>query len=171
MTQETLIAALVIFFARVCDVSLGTFRHAMIIRGKRLIAFSIAFFEALIWVYAVSRVLSGISGPVTALAFALGFASGTFVGITLEGFFKIGEQVVRIFTTKGIEMADDLRRRGYRVTIFDGSGRDGQVSLLFAQMKRKESSRAFALARSVDPDCYIVIDDVQGIHTTGAGRT
>ncbi len=166
----SLLVALMIFFARVCDVSLGTLRHAMIIRRKRLIAVVIAFVEALIWVYAVSRVLAGISGTITALAFASGFAAGTFVGMTLEGLFKIGEQVVRVFSPQGRNLAEELRLKGYRVTVFEGSGRDGQVSLLFIQVKRRETGRVLSLARSIDPSCYVVVDDVQAIHSTGAVR-
>lgn len=46
-TQEHLLTALIIFAARIADVSLGTFRHVMIIKRKRLYAFLIAFFESL----------------------------------------------------------------------------------------------------------------------------
>ncbi len=75
-TNETLASALVIFAARVVDVSLGTIRHAMIVRGKRLITFCIAFLESLVWVFAVSKVLSDLTEPITALAFALGLQPG-----------------------------------------------------------------------------------------------
>ena len=88
-TQEHLLTALIIFAARIADVSLGTFRQVMVIKRKKLYAFTIAFFEALIWVYAVSRVITGLTDPITSIAFALGFAFGTFTGITIEGIFKI----------------------------------------------------------------------------------
>ena len=68
ISQESILLALLIFVARVFDVSLGTFRHAMIIRSKRGIAFSIAFFESLIWVFAVSKVLTNLTDPLTAFA-------------------------------------------------------------------------------------------------------
>ncbi|MFV0421029.1 DUF2179 domain-containing protein [Oleidesulfovibrio sp.] len=164
-TAAGLSTALVVFFARMCDVGLGTIRHAMIIRGQRLMAFSVAFCEALIWVYAVSRVISSVSDPMTSLAFALGFASGTYVGITLEGFFKIGEQVVRVFTPYGTEVACSLRDAGFRVTVFDGQGRDGVVNLLFVQVRRRQAAKVAALAREVDPECYIVFDDIRGADT------
>lgn len=160
ITVSSLITAAIIFFARVCDVSLGTFRHAMVIRGKKSIAFGLAFVESLIWVYAVSRVLSQISDPLTAIAFALGFATGTWVGISIEGFFKIGEQAVRIFTPHGEELATTLRDKGYRVTVFDGSGRNGPVNMLFVQIKRRGARAVVALARSLDPACFVVVDDV-----------
>ncbi len=156
-----LLVALIVFCARVADVSLGTFRHAMIIRGKKFHALVIAFVESLIWIFAVSRVLVGITEPITALAFALGFSVGTFVGISIEEFFKIGDQVVRIFSAEGSLIAERLRERGYRVTSFEGTGRDGAVQLLFVQAQRREVAKICELSRNADPRCYLVIDDIR----------
>ena len=161
ITTESLLFALVIFIARVCDVSLGTLRHAMIIRGKRLLTFFIAFTEALIWVFAVSKVLSDVSDPLTALAFALGFATGTFVGMTLENLLKVGDQVVKVFSNKGNDVAVQLRNCGYRVTEFIGKGRDGEVLLLFVQVKRRAVKSVLKTARSIDPRCYLVVEDIR----------
>ncbi len=161
VTKETLTLAALIFVARVCDVSLGTFRHAMVIRGKRLLSFWIAFFEMLIWVFAVSKVLSDLSAPITAFAYALGFATGTFVGITLEGKLKIGDQAVKVFASIGDEVAAQLRTDGFRVTTFNGQGRDGEVILLFVQVRRRDAQKVLKLARTVDPNCYLVIEDIR----------
>jgi len=161
MIESKLILALLIFLARVMDVSLGTFRHVMILRGKRLHAFCVAFVESIIWVYAVSAVMSsGITDTLTALAFAGGFASGTFVGITIEKFLKMGEQIVRVFTVHGDAIADVLRTAGYRVTITDGRGRDGVVNILFVQVKRKKASHILNMSREIDPGCFVVVDDI-----------
>lgn len=160
MTVSTLFIALLIFLARVVDVSLGTLRHAMIIRGKRLPTFFIAFGESIVWVYAVSKVLENVTDPFTALAFAGGFASGTFVGMSIEKFIKLGEQIVRVFTVSGDAIADVLRTNGYRVTIIDGRGRDGLVNILFVQVKRKKAANILKTAREIDPSCYVVVDDI-----------
>ncbi|HZJ88289.1 MAG TPA: DUF5698 domain-containing protein [Sphaerochaeta sp.] len=160
-TKETLLLAAMIFVARVFDVSLATLRHAMIIRGKRVFSFWIAFFESLIWVFAVSKVLSDLSAPVTAFAFALGFATGTFVGITLEGKLKIGDQVVKVFTSQGSAVATTLREENFRVTEFSGQGRDGAVALLYVQVRRRDAQQVLSLARSIDPSCYLVVEDIR----------
>ena len=156
-----LLVALTVFLARVADVSLGTFRHAMVIRGKKYHALLVAFAESLIWIFAVSRVLTGVTEPVTAVAFALGFATGTFVGISVEEALKIGEQAIRVFSAQGAAVAARLRECGYRVTSFEGSGRDGAVQLLFVQTLRRDAATVCDLARSADPRCYLVIDDIR----------
>ena len=164
MPASSIVIVLTIFIARVCDVGLGTIRHALIIRGRKLHVFIIAFIEALIWVYAVSRVMSSIQDPFTSFAFAWGFATGTFVGMTIEGLLEIGEQVIRVFSKSGHLIAQRLREHNYRLTVFDGSGRDGIVQLLFVQAKRREVSRVMGIARHTDPDCLIIIDDIRSVH-------
>ncbi|MDD3095032.1 MAG: DUF5698 domain-containing protein [Candidatus Neomarinimicrobiota bacterium] len=158
---ESIQLLLIIFFARVCDVSLGTLRHVMVIKERRLLAVVFSFVEALIWVYAVSKVLSELSSPMTIIAFALGFACGTFVGMSIDRLFKIGDQVLRIFTVKGGIIAAYLRDLGYRVTEIEGKGRDGRIDLLFVQLKRKKTACVTREARNLDPACYFVIDDIR----------
>jgi uncharacterized protein YebE (UPF0316 family) len=133
----------------------------MVIRGKKGPAVGLAFAESLIWVYAVSKVLADISSPVTALAFALGFAGGTLAGMCIEDFFKIGDQSVRIFSTIGDSLAQALREAGYLVTVFDGRGRDGPINEIFVQARRKQVNKIIQIARQNDPVCFVVVDDIR----------
>ncbi len=160
-TPELILTAALVFFARMADVALGTFRFVCVISGKRALAWLIAFLEAGIWVFAASKVLTHLNEPIFAVAFALGFATGTFVGMTIERFVAMGEQVVRIFTAKGDAVAEGLRGRGYRVTQIDGKGRDGPVGLLFIQVPRRSAAEAAVAARELDPECYYVVDDIR----------
>ena len=50
MNESSIMIALTIFIARVCDVGLGTIRHALIVRGRKSYVFFIALVEALIWI-------------------------------------------------------------------------------------------------------------------------
>ena len=159
--SASLYLALMIFLARVVDVSLGTLRHALVVRGKRALTFIIAFVESIIWVFAVSRVINDLSDPLMAIAFAFGFAAGTFVGITLESILKIGDQVVKVFTQKGSAVAQLLREQGFRVTEFQGNGRDGTIYLLFVQVPRKSVKQVMKLTRSIHPTCYLVVEDIK----------
>jgi len=160
--------------ARVVDVSLGVLRQASVRNGARKSAWMIGFAESLIWVIVVSNVVRNLDNPIMALFYALGFASGTFVGVTLEGFLARGEQVVRIFTHAGDAMAALFRDSGWRVTQFEGKGRDGPIQLLFIHVARRKARAIGPLARTCDPACFIVVDDVRsssaGFHDVGAGR-
>ncbi len=161
MAFEHLVTAAFVFFARVADVTLGTFRVSLVVGGRRGLAWVVGLAESLIWLLAASRVFRDLDDPLLMLAFALGFATGTFVGITIEGAFALGEQALRAFTKEGVRVAAALRERGYRVTRFPGEGRDGPVDLLYVQVPRRQVRTAVQLTRDVDPSCFYVIDDVR----------
>lgn len=161
VSLDMILGGVLIAFARIFDVSLGVLRMAAQAAGRKKASWGFAFLESLIWVVVVSSIVSSLNHPVYALFYALGFACGTLVGVTLEGFFARGEQVVRVFTHKGDEMSALFREQGWRATQFEGKGRDGPIQLLFIHMARKRAVNVPPLARSVDPESFIVVDDVR----------
>lgn len=171
MSLEVLGMAALIFAARVTDVSLGTLRTAFIVRGRRALAFAFGFVEVLVWVVVVAQVITNLGHPLYLFAFALGFASGTVVGISIEGWFAVGEQVVRIFSARGETLAAEMRERGYAVTAFAGTGRDGAVHLLFIQVPRRQTDAVIAAARKLDPACFYTVDDVRLVSSVLAARS
>ena len=76
--------ALVIFGLRIVDVSCDTMRVIFAIRGKRAIAASLGFVQALVWIYAVGNAVKHLGSPLHVLGYAGGYAMGTFVGVSLE---------------------------------------------------------------------------------------
>ena len=51
-----LILPLLIFFARISDVTIGTMRIVMVSKGQKLIAPLLGFFEVIIWLVTMSKV-------------------------------------------------------------------------------------------------------------------
>ncbi len=163
-----LVTCLLIIVARIADVSLGTIRTINVVQGRRHLALVLGFFEVLIWVFVVSRVISQIQQPIYAVAYALGFALGNYVGMTIEQRLALGRQVVRVFTRIGPEMAAAQREAGFRVTQFDGYGRDGPVQELFIEVGRRDVAKVIARARALDPRCYYMVDDVRVVSSASA---
>jgi uncharacterized protein YebE (UPF0316 family) len=159
---EVIATSILIVLARIGDVSLGTVRTVAVINGRRWLSWVLGFFEVLLWIVVVSRVIQTIGeSPLYPIAYALGFATGNFIGITIENHVAYGEQVVRIFSRRGAALATILRERGFRVTEFEGRGRDGPVEMLFIETRRKTVPAALAAARNIDPECFYVVDDVR----------
>ena len=100
--------SLIIFLARVADVSLITLRSAAVVQGRRVSAWCYAFLGMLIWILVVTDVIKNLERPAYILAFALGFATGTTVGMYLENWFAVGRRVIRVFSKRGDEVADGL---------------------------------------------------------------
>jgi len=162
MSWEVLITCLIIIIARIADVALGTLRTVYTVRGKRFTSFVIGFVELVIWVVVVGKVISDVQeNPLYVVSYALGFALGTFIGITVEDYLAVGDQVIRVFSRKGDAMADALRERDFGVTVFDGRGKNGPIQLLFIETSRRRAARVTARAREFDPGCFCVVDDIR----------
>ena len=119
-----------IFIARMCDVTLATLRSIFVSKGFKKIVPFVGFFEVLIWLLAARQVLSSLTNPACFFAWPGGFALGTYIGMRIDEFLALGMQVVRIITAVNHEiLASELRSRNHGVTIVDAQGSTGPVKL------------------------------------------
>lgn len=170
MYLEVFATAALIFVARVVDVTFGTLRTSYVVRGKREFAFAFGFIEVLVWVWVVAEIITSLDNPIYYVVYALGFATGTTVGITVEGWFAVGDQVVRVFSPTASTLASALRERGLRFTEFSGTGSSGPVSLLFVQVPRRKTDAVIEIVRGIDPTCFYTVDDIRRVSSVAATR-
>jgi len=168
-TLPVWITALAIFFLRICDVSFGTLRTIAVVNGRSRLAVFLGFFEVLIWITAVSQVIASVkSNPVLLIAYAAGFAAGNAVGIRLEKRIAMGSCVIRMISPhKGEEIAEKLRGIGFTVTTFDGMGRDGPRTLIFAMCPRKAAKMVVKTAKSIEPQLFYSVEPASEISLWG----
>jgi uncharacterized protein YebE (UPF0316 family) len=152
----------IIFASRICDVSLGTLRMICVVRGQKLMAVVLGFFETLIWILAVSGVLAHLHHLSNIVAYAAGFAAGNAVGMWIEAHLALGTQAIS-FVSRGTAnaVAQGLRLADYFVTALSGCGRDGPVSICHAVVPRRLAPAAMRIARVVDPDVVITVEDIR----------
>ncbi len=163
---------LLIFFARICDVSLGTVRTILVIGGHPYISSLLGFFEVTIWVLAVGGVLAYLSNPFALLGYAGGFAVGVIVGMMIEERLALGYRMVRaISTDPESDLSAKLRELDYRVTRVDGKGRDGDVELAFLIVQRRAVPALREAITKLDPGAYISVNHVERptLHALGQG--
>jgi len=158
-----IIAPLLIFGARLCDVSLGTLRTLAVVRGKTLNAWMFGLIEILIWLVAISRVLTTINSNILNLfAYAVGFATGNVLGIMIERRLAIGNEVIRVISrAKGAQIAEAVRKMGQGVTEFEGKGKEGPVTMLYIITARRDVLEVLRRAREVDPECVTISADLR----------
>lgn len=149
---------LLIFGLRICDVTLGTVRTVSIVKGYLSVAVVLGFFEVMIWILAVSQVIVRINESFfLALAFAGGFAAGNAVGILVERRLAMGTSVVRILSaTRGRAIAEAIRQAGNEVSVFEGDGAEGPITLVYAVAPRRRTQEMLRRARSIDPELLYV---------------
>jgi uncharacterized protein YebE (UPF0316 family) len=156
------LGALFIFCLRILDVSVGTLRVMYMVRGDRAKAVPLAFFESLIWVFAISRIMHEVDNYTNMLAFAAGFAAGTMVGMSLERWIASGFVLFRVISDAGKEkLAGEIRSAGFGVTLVTGEGREGEQEVLFIVALRRRANELLDLIRRLDEAAFVTIDPVQ----------
>src|SRR5690554_793994 len=158
------IMPILIFIARVCDVSLSTLRIMFVLNGKTTIAPILGFFEALIWLLAIGQIIQNIDNPVSYIAYAAGFAAGTYVGMVFEEKLAVGRVLVRVITSSPMpELIDFMKENNYRFTNVGAEGRYGKVNLLFTVIKREMLHEYVSKVKSFNDKAFYTIESVKRI--------
>jgi uncharacterized protein YebE (UPF0316 family) len=156
---------LLIFCARICDVSIGTIRILFLQRGHKLWAPLLGFFEVIIWLLAIRQIMQNLNNWVCYAAYGSGFAMGNLIGIRLEERLAYGKLVLRIITSSPAgRLAASLRSMGYGVTELDAKGSAGPVNLLLAVIERKDLGRAVEWIGAHQPGAFFSIEDTRTVH-------
>jgi uncharacterized protein YebE (UPF0316 family) len=151
-----------IFCARVTDVSIGTMRTIFVVRGYRLLAACLGFFEVTIWVIAVSGVIGNLHRWQNIVAYGLGFATGNAVGMWIEQTLAIGMQAIRFIShSRSAAVAEALRFAGFGVTVVPGHGRAGDVSVSYVVATRREAPLVIRVAEQIDPEVFTTVQDIR----------
>jgi uncharacterized protein YebE (UPF0316 family) len=170
MSAETLALLsipILVFLARILDVSVGTLRIIFVSKGFKSYAALLGFFESLVWILAVSQVMQHMDNWVTYAAFALGFSVGNYVGMAIEERIAIGNQIIRIITRHdATELVGYLKESGYGVTSVDAVGESGPVKLIFTVAKRRKLETIIAIIKCYNPNAFYTIEDVRFVKET-----
>jgi uncharacterized protein YebE (UPF0316 family) len=159
-----LIMPSLIFLARIGDVSINTLRIMFMMNGKKNIVPILGFFEALIWLIAIGQIFQNVNNPLSYLAYAGGFATGTYVGMTLDEKLALGRVLVRVITPNPLPiLIDFMKERNYRFTSVGAEGRYGKVNLLFTVMKRDQLKEFISKVKEVEEKAFYTIESVKRV--------
>lgn len=151
--------------------TMDTLRVLFVVRGRKLIVWCLGILQSAIFIVAISNVLKGENHWFTILGYAAGFATGNIIGMFIEERLAIGFQRITIITrTDGAEIAAAIRNEGYGVTEMSGKGKDGDVTLININAKRKQVRDVEMIALKIDPHAFITIDDFNPVNHSGYWR-
>jgi uncharacterized protein YebE (UPF0316 family) len=157
-----LILPLCIFLARIVDVSMDTVRIIFINRNLRYYAMIIGFFEVMIWLMVIRQIFQQLNNPLCFIAYAAGFASGTFAGIIIENRISIGKVIIRIITRKEADdLVDFLKSSGYGITVIDAEGMTGPVKVIFTIVERSDIAHIVDRIKKHNPQAFYSFEDVR----------
>jgi len=160
------ILPLMIFIARICDVSMETIRVIYISKWIKFLAPIIAFFEIVIWLLAMEVVMNDLSNVANFLAFAFGFAMGTYIGLVIEEKLSIGMVILRIITAEesNEEIISFMRSENYGITSLDASGSRGNVKMILSLVNRVDIPGITEPIRATNPHAFFSIEDVRYVN-------
>ena len=159
------ILPLLIFLSRVGDVTIGTIRIIFVSKGKKYLAPLLGFFEVLIWILAISRIMQNLDNYINYFAYAGGFAAGNYVGMILEEKIAMGVMIVRVITQKPAEMLiERLTSLGYGITSVEARGTKENVSVIYTVIHRTEMKNVIAIIKQYNPRAFYSVEDVRYVN-------
>jgi len=156
---------LLIFLARICDVSIGTMRIIFVSKGKKYIAPVLGFFEVLIWITAISKIMQNLDNYINYVAYAAGFATGNFVGMIIEEKLAMGFQMIRVFTYQnGPGLVQILNNSGYGATTVEAHGSKEKVHIIYSIVQRTKLTDVLEIIDKFNPKAFYTIEDVKSVN-------
>lgn len=132
--------------------------------GARKLAPVVGFFEALIWLIAIGQIMQNLTNVYSYLAYAAGFATGTYVGMYIEEKIAIGRMIVRIITRSSTdEFTEWLRVKGYRFNTVNAEDNEGDTNILFTVVKRTHLESLLSAIRYFQPEAFYTVEGVKRV--------
>jgi uncharacterized protein YebE (UPF0316 family) len=155
---------LLIFVLRVLGVATSTIRVLMMTRGMKLISAVLGFFEVLIYVVAIGKVVQDLNNIPNLLSYCIGFSVGTLLGMRLEQYLAIGFATVRVISAStSHEVAEALRQAGHGATEDTARGKDGFVGTVTTVLRRKEVEAVLVIIHQVAPEAFVTIEETRKV--------
>lgn len=155
---------LLIFFARILDVSIGTMRLIFVSKGMKFLAPILGFFEVTIWLLAIGQIMQHLDNALCYIAYGLGFAMGNYLGIVLEEKMSIGTVLIRVIPQKETtQLSSMLRESGFGVTEVDVEGMKGRVKMILSIINRKDIRDFIEKVNIYNPKAFYTIEDVNSV--------
>lgn len=159
-----LLGALAIFALRVVAVTISTVRMLILVQGRRFLSTVMGFFESLLFAVALGGVVTQLDNVWNLMAYSLGFATGTYLGMVLEARVVTNFLTVNIISPKHAhKIAEAIRAAGFGATEMIGVGADGMVGSVRAVVRRSESRQVLDVVNRIDGDAFVTLDETRAI--------
>ena len=158
-----LILPILIFLAKIFEVSIGTLRIIFVAKNNKLLSGITGFFEALIWLIVIAKIFENISNIYSYIAYATGFAVGVVVGVFVEEKLAMGTILIRIITRKEAnELIDYLKESNYRITYFRAkSNKNENTNIIYLIANRTDINFLIKKIKELNPNAFYTVEDIK----------
>ena len=158
------IVCLLVCAAKIVEITIQSLKTCMMVKGQRLKAAGLGFVECTIWGLVISTIISTLGDNLLLLLFyCVGYATGLFLGSTIEGKIALGTSNLEIIASEEstARIIEYLKARGNGFTVFEGQGSTEKMNMIFIVLPRKESTKVL---REIKKQCgdkiFVVASDV-----------
>ncbi|QSE98118.1 DUF2179 domain-containing protein [Fulvivirga lutea] len=167
-TFGLIVVPILIFLARILDVSINTVRIIFVMSGKKYIATVMGFLESLIWLLAIGQIFQHMDNVYCYIAYPAGFAGGILIGMLIEEKIALGKVIIRIITAEDLELIIAyLNKHQFRFSIVSAESNEGKENLLFAVLKRDHVPYMLDEISKHLPKAFYTIESVKSASEAG----
>lgn len=167
-TFGLIVVPLLVFIARILDVSINTVRIIFVMSGKKYISTLLGFLESLIWLLAIGQIFKHMDNVFCYIAYPAGFAGGILVGMMIEEKIALGKVIIRIITAEDLTIVKNyLLENNFRYSVVAAESNEGKESLLFAVLKRDRVPEMLDVVKINLPKAFYTIESVKSASEAG----
>lgn len=159
-----ILVCLMVCCAKIVEISIQSLKTCMMVKGQRMKAAMLGFVECMIWGLVISTLVTSLGDDYLLLVFyCFGYATGLFLGSTIESKLAIGTSNLELFAND--ENTDKitvyLKERNMGYTVLDGYGSKDKMNMIFIVLARKEASKTLKDIRKIcDNKVFVVASEV-----------
>jgi len=150
---KVILWALLIFISRSVDVALGTLRTRMVVSRRKYRAAIIGFFEVLIYILIVSKVIQDTGNIFNVIAYCAGFSCGTILGLNLEDRLNLEMlQATIMLKDNSYDLLRLIKEAGFKATL---SIEDFKMDIINVLLEEKRKDELEKIINDLEYDTLI----------------
>lgn len=165
MLGNSLTMVLIILAINIIYVSFFTIRMILTLKSYRYAAAGLSMVEVVIYVIGLGLVLENFNEIQNLVAYAVGYGVGVIVGMKIEEMLALGYITVHVTTTNiEIDIPQLLREKGYGVTSWIASGREGKRLVMQILTPKKSERALYESINELEPRAFIISYEPRTFH-------
>ena len=160
-----------VFVCRIIDMSLSSIRTVYTVKGKSYTVAMLSLVEGLVYFLIVKEALNYaapnfIQNVYIALAYASGFAMGTFLGSKIAQ--KVAGGMIQaqvVMSSRDDEIIKKIQDAGFALTVIksEPTAFSGEKYMLFSEIKSSKLNEFKKLIHSLDEKAFVMINETKHV--------
>ncbi len=159
-----IVVCLIVCAAKIVEITIQSLKTCMMVKGQRAKAAGLGFVECAIWGLVISTIISTLGDNLLLLLFyGIGYATGLFLGSTLESKLALGTSNLEIIANdeNTEKITEYLGEHNLGYTVFEGHGSKDKMNMIFIVLARKEAGRVLKdIRRECDNKIFVAVSEV-----------